>query len=1085
MVNNQLVEKKSMKDQLLDTFYDVKDDPDKGIRLAESFIKKYYINDIIHYDVNVLPRSVKEASIEKNVKLYKINGIILNKDENNLNKLNNVYGALHSLGVSLVMLIVSDGSDIQFYLGTKVTDGIDVIRNVENVFEKSFKGNFPGSKLNSVEPNECSALLSDILPLDGNNAVTSLTGLPALKDDGTENNQYVQGIEKLLNTMKGEKYGIIIISDPVNKTQLANTKLGYEELYTQLAPLAGFEVSVGKSDAVSLTTSELDGFTKTIGKSVTKMQSFTKGKSTTKSESRTNTVGISLGVNGMSGTNSSNAVTKAKNGGLGIIVANAGMSVANAVTQGVMSAVGISGSVNASTAKTTGTAEQESSNRTDGIQQAEQDSTSTMQQTGKQEGISKTYTNTSTLQYENKSVKVLLEMIDAHLKRLKTCEDYGMWSSAAYFIAPTRETSVIATSAYKGIINGENSSLENSCINTWFKDEKVKRINAYLRKFIHPRFHDPEFLINVEGLADVSVTSMVSTKELSIQCGIPYKSVPGVPVREMAEFGRNIYDVTDNESKMLTIGKINHMGETDDKVLVELDVERLKEHTFITGSTGSGKSNTVYSIIDKLKRQYSIPTLVIEPAKGEYKKVFGSEYNVYGTNPKFTKLLRINPFKFDDDIHVLEHIDRLIDIFNVCWPMYAAMPAVLKEAVERAYISAGWNLDTSENDYDNRIFPCFKDVLRELRNVINESDYSQEVKNNYTGSLITRVKSLTNGLNGRIFVSNEIDNRKLFDESTIIDLSRVGSSETKSMLIGIIIIRLQEHRMSQGGINEPLKHITVLEEAHNLLKRTSTEQNSETANLLGKSVEMISNAIAEMRTYGEGFVIADQAPGLLDMSVIRNTNTKIILRLPDVSDRELVGKSAALNDNQLVELTKIPTGVAAIYQNRWIEPVLCKVDYFDNKPVEYKEPEAIIDEYAGEDVKENIIQYLLSDISNEESKNDVEQLRERLITAPIEAFVKTELLYWLNRTKPRDIEDISKVISDCFDTETVFALGRKAKNIPEWNEYLLEGLDFQMRTMSTICQQNILECLIREKAIEENNNEMSYTKWLDYMGRRG
>ena len=57
---------------------------------------------------------------------------------------------------------------------------------------------------------------------------------------------------------------------------------------------------------------------------------------------------------------------------------------------------------------------------------------------------------------------------------------------------------------------------------------------------------------------------------------------------------------------------------------------------------------------------------------------------------------------------------------------------------------------------------------------------------------------------------------------------------------------------------------------------------------------MISNAIAEMRTYGEGFIIADQAPGLLDMAAIRNTNTKVILRLPDQSDRELAGKAAGL-----------------------------------------------------------------------------------------------------------------------------------------------------------------------------------------------
>ena len=94
-------------------------------------------------------------------------------------------------------------------------------------------------------------------------------------------------------------------------------------------------------------------------------------------------------------------------------------------------------------------------------------------------------------------------------------------------------------------------------------------------------------------------------------------------------------------------------------------------------------------------------------------------------------------------------------------------------------------------------------------------------------------------------------------------------------------------------------HITVLEEAHNILRRTSIEQSAEGSNILGKSVEMISNAIAEMRTYGEGFIIADQAPGLMDMSVIRNTNTKIIMRLPDQADRELVGKAANLNDDQI------------------------------------------------------------------------------------------------------------------------------------------------------------------------------------------
>ena len=294
----------------------------------------------------------------------------------------------------------------------------------------------------------------------------------------------------------------------------------------------------------------------------------------------------------------------------------------------------------------------------------------------------------------------------------------------------------------------------------------------------------------------------------------------------------------------------------------------------------------------------------------------------YGTNPNITKLLKINPFSFPDDILVSEHIDRLVEIFNVCWPMYAAMPAILKDAVIRAYESCGWDIDTSKNTY--RIFPNFSDVLREIRNVLAESEYSADNKGDYTGALVARIKSLTNGINGHIFSGEEVSETALFDKNVIVDLSRVGSTETKSLIMGLLVMKLQEYRLSQGKPdNGKLKHITVLEEAHNLLKRTSTEQSSETSNLLGKSVELIANSIAELRSFGEGFIIADQSPGLLDMSVIRNTNTKIIHRLPDFSDRELVGKAASLNDEQIIELAKLPVGVAAVYQNDWISPVLC------------------------------------------------------------------------------------------------------------------------------------------------------------------
>ena len=299
---------------------------------------------------------------------------------------------------------------------------------------------------------------------------------------------------------------------------------------------------------------------------------------------------------------------------------------------------------------------------------------------------------------------------------------------------------------------------------------------------------------------------------------------------------------------------------------------------------------------------------MIEPAKGEYKQVFGNrkDVTVLGTNPRLGPLLKLDPFKFPQAIHVLEHIDRLLEVFNVCWPMYAAMPAVLKDALSLAYESCGWDLTESQNSVSEDLFPTFVDLQDALSDVIESSAYSQELKSNYLGALGTRVRSLSNGLNGQIFSPCEVDNAILFDSNVVIDLSRVGSLETKALIMGLLVIRLSEHRTAfTNGMNVPLRHVTVLEEAHNILKRASSEQGAEGTGLVGKSVEMLANSIAEMRTYGEGFVIADQSPRAVDSAAIRNTNTKIILRLPDESDRALAGKSAALKNEQLDEIAKL------------------------------------------------------------------------------------------------------------------------------------------------------------------------------------
>lgn len=521
---------------------------------------------------------------------------------------------------------------------------------------------------------------------------------------------------------------------------------------------------------------------------------------------------------------------------------------------------------------------------------------------------------------QNKSVRNLYDKIEKALNFINECETYGVFSCCTYVLSSNPSTNKIISSHYQSILRTAGSTTNISGFNTWSRDSEVDIIRKYLSKFMHPKFKYENRI--------VEPSLPISGRQLVLNTALPHKAVPGLPVIEYAAFGRNVVKHGNlGSNRIAKIGKIYHMGKRENENNVYLDIQSLASHTFVAGTNGSGKTNTVFKLLEEIYKN-KVKFLVIEPAKGEYKNAFFNypDVNIYGTNPKKTPLLRINPFYFNDEIHVLEHIDKLIEVFNACWPMYAAMPALLKAAVENAYISCGWDIKTSEHRGKYKIYPTIKDVLTELTKELDSSAFSGEVKGNYIGALSTRLDSLTKGLFGQILSREDIGDEILFEQNTIIDLSRAFSTETKSMIMGLIILRLQEHRMRTSVMNSPLKHITVLEEAHHLLRRTSPVQAQEGANLLGKSVEMIANSIAEMRTYGEGFIIVDQSPGLLDMSVIRNTNTKILLRLPDLGDRELVGRAMGLKDAQIAEIARLKKGVCAIYQNDWLEAVLCQID---------------------------------------------------------------------------------------------------------------------------------------------------------------
>lgn len=1007
---------------------------------ADYMIMKKYMNNLGNYEIKALDNELQAVDLNRVFRLNKIEKLVYNADENNLEKLMNVYNAVGLGGGSIINIVISDGNQVDYYIGTR-SDDMNKVATCQDALVSSFTGNFQGSTISLQKKGEMQECMNRLFGENDNRPVTVVTGIPGYRDENNkENKKFVQGIEKVIDSMKGKSFAFVTISTPISSERICEIKQGYENLYTQLSPFAMSQLSYGQSESDSVAETITDGVTKTLGESL----SNTISKSTTNTTGEFDSISKSIGVN-----------IKIFSGG-----------ISNAKGKNSSSSI------------------QSGSSQGKTISQTDASSHSV--------GNTDTYTDTSsrTLQIsiENKSVKNLLEKIDKMLKRIEDCADLGLWNTSTYCIAENSQTSQVVASQLESICRGDKTTIENFAIDTWSDPIKSEKIKQYLKRMVHP-------VLLVKGSKqsfEVNPSSMISGKELVLEAGLPQKSISGLQVSEMAGFARNVVCEGEATDKKISLGQIYHMGAVEN-TKVELALESMSAHTLITGSTGSGKSNTVYSILSELKKN-KLRFLVIEPAKGEYKHVFGNEedVNVYGTNKKYSELLKINPFSFPEDIHILEHVDRLVEIFNVCWPMYAAMPAVLKDAILRAYQKCGWNLDTSENIYHKEYFPTFKDIQRQIIDVINSSAYSEELKGNYIGSLATRVNSLTNGIYGQMFVTDEVSEKKLFDENTIVDLSRVGSSETKSLIMGILVMKLNEYRMStaNGRMNQKFKHITVLEEAHNLLRNTQGKvSSSEGGDIAGKSVEMISNSIAEMRTYGEGFIIVDQSPNAIDISAIRNTNTKIIMRLPEESDRQQAGKSAAMKEEQISELAKLSKGVAVVYQNNWLDPVLCKINKADVKEQVYEYCEKKTTNDNEKNVRRMITQLLIGNRVDECLDISPDVIRDGIEYLSISTESKLTILNALESLE-RDEEPsilkedsfvtLGKVVCELIQYDSMKDILGNIRDVEDIQKKISERLNNILGTISKESEYAIAQCVLRNMVEEDKEKIELYVRWREY-----
>lgn len=973
------------------------------------------------------------------VRIIKITKWVTEKGEDSLDKLKNVYSALSRPYCSFAMVAdrTVSGTDLYFVMVNKRTDNDPaIVDSLFELFTSALKGNFPG-----VEYVEIEDVIDDEMSFDEESVL------------GINNSEieYDYAVKNLIDKWTESNRSVSMVTNIPSEKSEGFKSQGIEKLLDGIVPTSKDEEYTLIFLAESVLSKEI----------INKEEIFSDYHSA---------------VNPFITWQDSQSLSNIKSRG-SVQTSTSHIDVNSSTSEGIdLKFVDASISIGMSVgyAKSLGVTKSETSSET------------------------KTITLTKT----DYSLEQTKEKIEAQIARLQNGSSLGMWRFATYILSKDYTVSNNVANMYLSLTQGDESYVECSATNSWNVNRNgygrlVDTINSYLRNFEHPVFEIRDEIGTL--LPEIAEgCTYINGSEIAMAMNMPNAAVSGLPVIECAEFGRDVISQSYDYKPEIDLGSVFHMQREEPNKKVCLDSKSLTEHVFVTGSTGAGKSTTIYRLLSeavKLKDK-RISFMVIEPAKGEYRKELSKHTDapitVYGTNPKLDNLnlLKINPFSFPSNrIHILEHLDRLIEIFNVCWPMYAAMPSVLKKGLEEAYKACGWDLLNSENRISDTLFPTFADICNNIRTVIDQSDYSAENKGDYKGALVTRLESLTNGINGMIFVADEIPQAELFDKNTIVDLSRVGSTETKALIMGLLVLKLQEYRQANvEGSNSPLRHITVLEEAHNLLKRTSTEQNAEGSNMIGKSVEMLSNSIAEMRTYGEAFVIADQAPGLMDMSVIRNTNTKIIMRLPDYSDRELVGRAANLNDDQIIEIAKLKPGVAAVYYNGWINPVLCKIPYSKKDNSSTIENTTVKVHYSDEEImKKQFSAEIVNAILRFDTVDDVDELKDKLLQSHLSGeFIAKMFDYCdigLNKSERKKM--IPSLLYLYYNPYQILKKTEKISDTNLIHDRLVDELNIQAVTEGNRKKEDmIILNLLHEHNLRTDNRLGIYGKYSDYVDKK-
>lgn len=776
----------------------------------------------------------------------------------------------------LIFIVRGNKGVYEMYLGIRSFDKTEIDSSFADNMSHFIEGVWPGMKC--VREYEALSEVRESI-LNTYHCINAITGVPSMESQYKA--VYPATIDTLLSGMRGKDFAYMVIADPILESEVDGILYQCRDFNGQAESLKSFNFSENTSSSMS--------------KALSKSKAIIDG--TNEDESCNSAWGMV---------------------GAGLMLASALFPPAGAITATLSLAAGIGGNLLAEFTPTKRKGTSHSESNTEG----ETDTFS--QQQGK----------TISTNIVNKQIEAVSEHLFYHSKRYETGKAIGCWSVGVYLLSEEKRGLQSASMQLKSIVSGQDSIFEpirihhiEDVVGRKVLPQTLASMNAPLIKI---KSETGEYFQHPLGQHFNDLRTVLTTKELSYFINFPLRSVPGISVIDSSpDFSLSVQKQSGKES--IDFGKLLYGG-TPVNIPYSLTIPDLSKHTLLSGINGSGKTNTVLSILNSLPAK--MPFLIIEPAKTEYVD-WAVEYNKLHSEKPITIYmpgcktyrnkktreavelahLKLNPFEVvwldkEQEPNVLSHIDRLKSTFAAAFPMYDILPVLMEDLIYSIYQNKSTDWLTTEPEFGKTVPPTLNSMSVGVDKVISNRQYEQRIEQNMKACLNTRIDCLKRGWKGQML--NTVRStpwKDLFERPVIINLSYVGDDVDKGFFMSLILQFLYEYRTACAELgrvdfnDNSCKHLTIIEEAHRVMMKCDKPDMPQY-----KTAMMFSNMLSEIRAYGEGMFLVDQVPTRLIPDAIKNTNTKITHRLVAEDDCKAIAEAMGLSKEQRPVIPKLMVG---------------------------------------------------------------------------------------------------------------------------------------------------------------------------------